>query len=270
MTWHALKEENRIGSSCSARAVNPGSETKIFADFNFMKRLTLLCAMLWTWALPVFPAEKAAPLNQLSKMEIEEGWKLLFDGKSLEGWRSYRKPDAPTKGWVVENGTLHLQPKSGVGDLVSTGKFRDFDLRWEWKLADKANNGLKYFVNEDRLGAPGPEYQMIDDTTSPNPKSSTASLYDVLPPLADKELRPPGVWNSSRILVKGNRVEHWLNGKLALAYELGSAELKVALAQSKFKDAKGFGEKFSGPIMLTEHHDETWYRNIKILELPNQ
>jgi len=207
--------------------------------------------------------------NQLSAAEKKAGWKSLFDGKSLEGWRSYRKPDAPSKGWVVENGTLHLQPNSGGGDIVSTGKFREFDLYWEWKIADKANNGLKYFVSEDRPGPPGPEYQMIDDTTAPHPKNSTAALYDLLPPLADKALRPAGVWNFSRIVVKGNHVEHWLNGKLALAYELGSPELKAAIVQSKFKDAKNFGEKISGNILLTEHHDETWFRNIKILELPN-
>lgn len=235
-----------------------------------MKSIRLLTVFLLTLALPGFAAEKAESHNQLTRRETRAGWKLLFDGKSLEGWRGYRKPDAPTKGWGVVEGTLHLQPKSGAGDIVTTGKYRDFDLRWEWKLADKANNGIKYFVDEERLGAPGPEYQMIDDTTAANAKSSTASLYDVLPPLENKAIRPPGAWNSSRILVKGNRVEHWLNGKLALAYELGSPELKAALAQSKFKDAKGFGEKFSGPILLTEHHDEVWFRNMKIRELPNQ
>ena len=233
-----------------------------------MKQLVVFAALLLTIACNAVSWAKDRAPNTLSKKETKEGWVLLFDGQSLAGWRSYRKPDAPTKGWVAEAGTLHLQPKSGAGDIVSVGKYRDFDLRWEWKLADKANNGVKYLVNEERPGAPGPEYQMIDDALAPHAKNSTASLYDVLPPAKDKILRPPGQWNTSRILIQGNRVEHWLNGKLALKYELGSAELKAALAQSKFANAKGFGEKVSGHIMLTEHQDEVWFRNIKIRELP--
>lgn len=202
--------------------------------------------------------------NQLSAVEKMAGWKLLFDGNSLAGWRSYRKPAAPPKGWVVENGCLKLEPNSRAGDLITIQKFRDYDLQWDWKIPAKANNGVKYLVSEERGNSPGPEYQMIDDAIEIPPIRQTASLYDILPPKKNKPLKPVGEWNHSRILVQGNHVEHWLNGAKVLEYELGSAELRAAIAQSKFKDVKDFGEKIEGHILLTEHNDEAWFRNIKI------
>lgn len=194
---------------------------------------------------------------------------MLFNGKSLEGWRNYKKPDGPKKGWIVENGILKLQPNGGGGDIVTVETFEDYDLRWEWRMEAKANNGLKYLVSEQR-SAPGPEYQMIDDTLETEAKRMTASLYDVLPPSKEKSVKPFGEWNESRILVKGNQVEHWLNGKKVLAYELGSPPLKAAIAESKFKEVKTFGEKSKGHIMLTDHHDAVWYRNIRIREITNR
>ncbi|HZQ45503.1 MAG TPA: DUF1080 domain-containing protein, partial [Verrucomicrobiae bacterium] len=130
------------------------------------------------------------------------------------------------------------------------------------------NNGIKYLVTETRPSARGHEYQMIDDAiVAGKPVQSTASFYDVLAPDPKKPLKPVGEWNHSRVLVQGNHVEHWLNGKKVLQYELGSPELKAAIAQSKFKKAPGFGDKIKGPIMLTEHHDAASFRNIKIREL---
>jgi hypothetical protein len=202
----------------------------------------------------------------LSIREQKTGWKFLFDGKSLAGWRNYKKPDAPKKGWLIENGILKLQPNGGGGDIITTEQFTDFDLRWEWRMAAKANNGLKYLVSEQR-SAPGPEYQMIDDSLETDANRMTASLYDILAPDKERQVKPFGEWNQSRILVKGNHVEHRLNGKMVLSYELGSPELKAAIAESKFKDVKGFGDKIKGHIMLTDHHDEVWYRNIRIREL---
>ncbi|MDB6023034.1 MAG: hypothetical protein JWQ04_2891, partial [Pedosphaera sp.] len=113
------------------------------------------------------------------------------------------------------------------------------------------------------------EYQMIDETieAAMPAKRSTASFYEVLAPDPHKPLNPPGQWNHSRVLVKGNHVEHWLNGKKVLEYELGSPEIKAAVALSKFKNSKGFGDKVTGPILLTEHHDAASFRNVKILEL---
>lgn len=198
----------------------------------------------------------------------KDGWTWLFDGKSLEGWRNFGKPDAPQKGWVVEDHCLRLQPKSGGGDIITVAKFTDYDLRWEWKIPARSNNGIKYLVSEERPKTPGPEYQMIDDSLETDAKRMTASLYDILPPGKNKSMKPMGEWNQSRILVRGNHVEHWLNGAKVLEFELGSAKLKAAIAESKFKDVEGFGEKIPGHILLTDHHDEAWYRNIKIMELP--
>ncbi len=213
-------------------------------------------------------ADPAAP-NQLTAAEQKEGWRLLFDGVSLKGWRGYRKPAAPDHGWVVENGILKCVANGHGGDIVTVDEFTNFDLQWDWSVPARANNGIKYLVTEARPSAPGHEYQMIDDAiVAENPRQSTASFYDVLPPDPEKPLNPVGEWNHSRVLVEGNHVEHWLNGKKVLEYELGSPELKAAIAQSKFKKAPGFADKIKGPILLTEHHDEASYRNIKIRELP--
>jgi hypothetical protein len=200
--------------------------------------------------------------------EPEAGWKPLFDGKSFDGWRRFGKQEPPGKNWVIEDGVLHLKPGGGGGDIITTNQFTDFELDWEWRLAPKANNGVKYLVSESRPNSPGPEYQMVDDATMDKKILQTASLYDILPPKENKPLKSIGEWNHSRILVRGKHVEHWLNGEEVVVYELESPELKAAIAQSKFKKVSDFDKKLRGHIMLTDHHDEAWYRNIKIRELP--
>jgi hypothetical protein len=196
------------------------------------------------------------------------GWKPLFDGKTTAGWRGYGQPDFPKRGWVVEDGCLHLTPSGGGGNIITVDQFTDFELQWEWRIALKGNNGIKYLVTEARPQSPGPEYQMVDDATEPGDKHQTASFYDVLPPQTLPRVHPPGEWNQSRLVIHGTHVEHWLNGDRVLTYELGSAEVQAAIAKSKFKDARGFGEKIKGPILLTDHNGETWFRNIKIREFP--
>jgi len=211
----------------------------------------------------------AAP-NQLTAAEKKAGWKLLFDGKTTRGWRGYQQTAMPTNGWKVEDGILKKIGGERGGDIITEEKFNDFDLAWEWRISPAGNNGIKYLVTEDRPSAPGHEYQMIDDTKNPDARvgsrRATSSFYDVLPPSDDKPLKPVGKWNQSRVLIHGNHVEHWLNGKKVLQYELGSDALKAAVAKSKFKDASGFGEKIKGHILLTDHHDECWFRDIKIRE----
>jgi 3-keto-disaccharide hydrolase len=215
---------------------------------------------------------RAADLNQLTPKEKAAGWKLLFDGTNTAGWRGYKKQGFPAKGWKVEDGLLKKVGGEQGGDIVTEATFDNFDLTWEWRIALKGNNGLKYLVTEERASAPGHEYQMIDDTGHPDgrlgAKRTTAAFYDVLPPRPDKPLNPPGQWNLSRVLVQGNHVEHWLNGVKVLEYELGSDTVKAAVANSKFKNAAGFGTKIKGHIMLTDHGDECWFRSIKIRELP--
>ena len=228
--------------------------------------LTLLALAAW------LPLGRAAELNQLTAAEKAAGWKLLFDGASTKGWRAYKKNSFPAKGWKVEDGILKKVAGETGGDIITESKFDNFDLQWEWRIAEKGNNGIKYLVTEERSSAPGHEYQMLDDAGHPDgkvgPKRQTASFYDVLPPAADKKLNPPGEWNSSRVLIQGNHVEHWLNGAKVLEYELGSEAVLAAVQQSKFKTAKGFGTKITGHILLTDHHDECWFRNLKIRELP--
>ena len=197
-------------------------------------------------------------------------WQPLLGSNTTNTWRTYGGKGFPQTGWVVEGDILHLKPGGIGGELVSVEAFDDFEFEWEWKLASKANNGIKYLVTEARPSAPGHEYQMVDDITMPNPKYQTATFYDVLPVQVPTKVKPIGEWNQSRLIIQGNHIEHWLNGEKVLAYELGSEEVKAALAKSKFKDAPGFGDKIKGHLLLTNHKDETWYRNLRIRELSDK
>ena len=207
--------------------------------------------------------------NELTPTERAAGWQLLFDGKTFAGWRGYL--NAPIAGWEVRDGTLHAMAKTPGVALVSTKRYSNFELTWEWKLPPAGNNGVKYLVTEARPSAPGPEYQMVDDENNPDVKGSplqhTGAFYDVLPPATDKVLKPAGEWNTSSIVVRGEQVEHWLNGRQVLAYALGSTEVKAGLARSKFAKEPGFGDKIDGHVMLTYHSDDCWYRSIKVREL---
>lgn len=210
--------------------------------------------------------------NTLSGAEERAGWKLLFDGKSSAGWHGQGKETFPEKGWRIENGELRKVARERGGDLLSEELYDQFDLRWDWKIAPRGNNGVKYFVTDDRGGV-GHEYQMLDDATEregqDNGVHSTASFYAVLPPWPNKvaALKPAGEWNSSRVVAKGNHVEHWLNGQKVLEYELGSEAVKAGVAKSKFKSVPHFGERVKGHILLTDHGDEATFRNIKIRNL---
>ncbi len=208
--------------------------------------------------------------NELTPAEKSEGWKLLFDGTSLHGWRNFKKLAPPQKGWVVHGESLMHLTKGGGGDIITDSDFGDFELKWEWKVAPGANSGLKYFVTEERSSAIGHEYQLIDDTRHPDAKLAqgkrvTASFYDVLKPLPT-QLKPVGDWNESEVLVRGKHVEHWLNGQKVLSYDLESAELKAAISLSKFKNTPRFGTQMRGHILLQDHGDEISFRNLKIRE----
>lgn len=195
-------------------------------------------------------------------------WRMLFDGKDTSAWRAFGGSEFPREGWVVEDGCLRLLPGGRGVQLVTRETFENYEFEWEWRITPRGNNGVKYLVTEDRPATPGPEYQMVDDATTRDPRFQTASFYEVLPPQVKTPVRPPGEWNQSRLVVDGNHVEHWLNGVKVLAYELGSPEVKAGVARSKFKDVPGFDQKIRGHILLTDHHNETWYRNLRLRELP--
>ena len=162
--------------------------------------------------------------NQLTAAEKKAGWTLLFDGKTLDGWRGYKKADAAGGRWKVENGLLTVdlgdgKDTHGALDLVTNATYDRFELTWEWRVAEAGNSGLKYFVLEDRDSAIGHEYQLIDDARHPDakvgPHRQTAAFYDVLQ-AANRPLRPAGEFNQSRVVSNGKTIEHWLNGTLVL------------------------------------------------------
>jgi hypothetical protein len=216
-----------------------------------------------------------APLNTLTSAEKAAGWRLLFDGKSTKGWRAFKQQAFPTgTRWVIEEGALHRQPGPRSGDIVTVDQFDSFDLTWEWKIAPGGNSGLKYLVeeamSEKKDDGVGFEYQMLDDDKHPDAKKgkdgnrTAGSLYDLIPAARSKVLHPPGEWNESRLVVDGNHVEHWLNGGKILSYQRGSAEMKKLIAESKFKDIKGYGEVTRGHLLIQDHGNEIWLRNMKI------
>ena len=213
----------------------------------------------------------AADPNTLTAEEKKDGWKLLFDGKTTNGWRAISKSEFPAKSWVVEDGMLKHLAKAGGGDITTVAEFENFDLTWDWKIGPAGNSGLKYNLPDPKRGV-GCEYQMLDDAGHPDGKvggrlHQSGGLYDVIPPTAETKPAAVGQWNTSRIRVEGNKVEHWLNGTKSVEYEFGSDALKAEIAKSKFKTTAGFGIKTKSPILLQDHGDEVIVRNIKIREL---
>ena len=175
-----------------------------------------------------------------------------------------------TKGWKIEADNTLLCEGKGSGILLSKHQYRDFSLTWEWMLTEKGNSGIKYRVRQYDNSWLGCEYQMLDDEnygTDPFSQNSTASLYAIWEPAGKKKLNPGGEWNQSRIIVKGNRVRHYLNGELMVDGRIGSKDWKQRVAASKFKNREDFGLNRNGLIMLTEHGNPTWFRNIVITEL---
>lgn len=230
------------------------------------------------WFRNIRIRELAAAPNQLTDAEKAAGWKLLFDGKTTTGWKGFKKESFPAHRWAVEDGSLvrkkggtEKDPITGGGgnDIITIEKFDDFELKLEWAISPGGNSGLKYFIAEERQGAIGHEYQIIDDQgyrSKLTDLHKPAGLYDLLP-AGNPVTKPAGEFNETRVVVLGNRVEHWLNGVKVLEYQLGSPELKAAIAKSKFKEVVGFGSKFKTPILLQDHGDEVRFRTIKIREL---
>ncbi|MEJ2238430.1 MAG: DUF1080 domain-containing protein [Gemmatimonadales bacterium] len=227
--------------------------------------------------------------NTLTSAEEANGWKLLFDGRTFEGWRGLGLDSIPEGHWLIEDGSIRKvasgdvptaadgQPLEG-GDVMTTGTYRDFELAFEWKVGPGANSGIKYNVSEDMSTASPPvhaalgfEYQILDDDLHPDaqngPNRTAAALYDLFPPAPNKSLQPVGSFNQGRIVFSGGHGEHWLNGVKVLEFDLGSDSFDSAFAASKYVPIEGFAEKRSGHIVLQDHGDDVWFRSIKIREL---
>ena len=197
-----------------------------------------------------------------------QGWQPLFDGQSLRGWMTLDGQPV-TKGWEASGGAIHLNVAGGrAGDIVTDVEYEDYQLLFEWKIAAGGNSGVKYRVKDFGGKTLGCEYQLYDDQEQGLPaRGSTGSLYDIYEPAANKPLNPAGHFNRSLVVVRGNHVEHWLNGTLIVQAEVGSDEWRRRVAESKFADVPGFGENRRGRIMLTDHGSEVWYRNVFLMPL---
>ena len=214
--------------------------------------------------------------NKLSKAEKKAGWKLLFDGKSTDGWRAYKNISGSS--WEVKNGTLCSEKPSGDKnpDLISNGMYGNFELSIDWKISPKANSGIMYLVTEDNdhTYESGPEYQLIDDKGYPDKiedYQKTAANYAMQAPSMDAT-RPPGEWNHALIIVNKGHVEHWLNEKKVVEYELGSNKWKEQKVAGKWKDIATYGAAKSGHIALQATHSGfantgVCFKNIKIKPL---
>lgn len=228
-----------------------------------MRSLSLLALFLVALTAALVAAD--APLNTLTKAEEKEGWRLLFDGKSLDQWRGYKK-DALPDGWKVESDGSFC--RHGGGDIVTKEQFDSFELVIEWKISPGGNSGIFYRATEANgaIYESAPEMQVLDNTKhgdGKNPKTSAGANYALIAPPRDVT-KPAGEWNQARLLVDGQRVEHWLNGEKLLEYTLGSPEWTDLVKGSKFAGWSGYGKAAKGHLGLQDHGDLVWFRNVKI------
>jgi hypothetical protein len=215
--------------------------------------------------------------NSSNNSNSSDNWIVLFDGSDTNHWRGFHMESFPDSGWYIENRILH-NDGSGAGGLVTKDQYSNFIFEWEWCLYDEGgNSGVKYFVKErpDREGkyAFGLEYQLLDDSNhawmkegkmTVNDYHTTGALYEFFAPSDDKKLMPLGQFNSSKLVVKEQHVEHWLNGLKVLEYERGDEKFLEMRAKSKFKDRPEFGLHKEGHILLQDHQSRIGFRNIRI------
>jgi hypothetical protein len=221
---------------------------------------------------PEAPAQRGPGGAALSEAEWAEGWQILFDGRSLEGWRGFGREDVPDGWQVSEDGAIHFTRSDGDINtgLITEERFDDFELRLDWKVAPLGNSGIFFRVTEDEdaIWKTGPEYQVVDNVNHPDgqrPESSAGSNYGLHGPDQD-HARPAGEWNEARIAVHGADVEHWLNGQKVVEYDLWSEDWERRVAASPFRDVPAYGRSRTGHIALQEG-GPVWYRNIRIRRL---
>ena len=224
--------------------------------------------------------EPVVTKNTLTFQEKKEGWQLLWDGKTTDGWRGAKLDAFPDKGWVIENGELIVLSSGGAesaagGDIVTTEDYANFELLVDFKLTPGANSGIKYYVDTEINKGPGSsiglEYQILDDELHEDAKlgshegsRTVCSLYDLIQANPDKPIKPIGEWNTAYIKSIDNHVEHWINDVKVLEYERGSEEFLKLVSESKYEKWPNFGLLEKGQILLQDHGDKVSFRNIKI------
>lgn len=208
----------------------------------------------------------SAEPNTLTPEEKAAGWRLLFDGQSLDGWRGF-KTEAPDEGWHVKDGALGPDPRRSR-DIMTKDHFDDFELSFEWKISPKGNSGVMYRVVEEgsQTYQSGPEYQVLDNSRGEPPLERAGALYGLYAPTVDAT-KPVGEYNQGRIVVQGSKVEHWLNGQKVVEADLASDDFKARVAGTKFRAWPQFAASPEGHIALQNHGDEVAYRNIKVRPL---
>jgi hypothetical protein len=205
----------------------------------------------------------------MSSLAHAAEWKTLFDGKDLTAWKTYGKPDGAPIAWVVEEGVLAW--RKGCGNLATKEMYQDFELELEWTISPGGNSGVMFGVDE--TGAKpwhsGPEIQVVDNSKhrdGKNPLTSAGALYSLYAP-AKAAAKPVGEWNALRVRVQDGRVQCWLNSEAVVDATIGSADWNARVAKSKFSPFRQFARASAGRILLQDHSDPVWYRNIRIRSL---
>jgi len=239
-----------------------------------------------------FAPQAPAGSNLLSSSDKRTGWKLLWDGRTSDGWRSANSEKFPATGWTMCNGVLTIDGKGGgesrgPGDIITRKRYGNFELEFDFQITPGANSGVKMFVQTDIspldrvTGKPTPigsgigmEFQVLDDERHPDAKAgiggnrTVGSFYDVIAAPQDKKVLPPGQWNHGRIVSRNRRMAFFLNGIKTVEFERGSTAFNEAVAESKFKNIVGFGEWPDGHILLQDHGDRVFFTNVRIRERP--
>jgi hypothetical protein len=215
-----------------------------------------------------FSAKSQEKDNVLTPEEFTQGWQLLFDGETLNGWKAYNGDEPQT--WSVRDNSIYCDGTSGGDDIMTVETYGDFDLKFEWKIEENGNSGVIYRVREGKQWSQpyltGPEYQVYDESDNYD-KHSVGSFYDVYAPSRNKQVNPAMEWNSGRIRVSDNLVTHWVNGEIVMQCTLYSDEWNEKVANSKWNDDPYFGQSPFGHIDFQNHGSEVWYKNIKIKRL---